>query len=363
MDWRENKLEIGIVIGGFIAVVAMTKMFSSFGSSKTSDGPEISYEMPRPKSDVIGDFGLDGRELEHRLVNPFKNKKSGTESVVAPPVPKPGGSNVAQNKVRRGKKKKEEAKAEEKKPEHSLTVVEATPGSKVNPGLEGGARQVVLNRFSRPAAPPAQQQTIEGERLSPDQWRALLTADPSPANMVRLLQALSRQEVDQGTFFSIVEDLSRSQNPQTQKVAIYGVTSYPSLRSFALLTQWETEMDSSHREQIQQGLMAYTQTARLGILNQALQQNELSVSMRAAQLVLAGIQAAKSPTGPTPQDPRTLRGDVKTSSLEDFQRLVPTFQRWVLSGNAGLTGIAQQILLAMGVQPAVTAAGLPDTGF
>lgn len=347
MDWREYKTEFTVVACGFVAVMGVLKLFGSFGSDRSGDAPEISYEMPRPKSDAIGDFGLDGRQVERRVVNPFGTKKQAAPAPLTPPKAAAPGKAVSQNKTKKAKAKASEAPAGSA--QTSVNVVDANPGSRVSEGLgAGGAQQIVLSRFNRPAVGPGAVKAPEdGEKMSPDQWRALLTAEPTAANMVRLLQAVSRQEVDQATFYSIVDDLARSQNLQTQKVAIYGLSALPTLRSFAKLVELENQVDPSARPQVSQALASYTQSSRLGVLQQALQQNDLSISMKAAQIVLEGIQNSKNPN-PTPQDERTLRAEVRGTSLEDYNRLLPVFQRWAASGNPGLTGIANQILDALG---------------
>lgn len=353
MDWREYKTEFAIVACGFVAVMGVLKVLGAFDSGRSGDGPEISYEMPRPKSDAIGDFGLDGREVERRVVNPFGSKKPQTAPApIAPPKANAPGKAVSQNKTKKAKAKSGEAAAGPAA-QTSVNVVDANPESRVSEGLGGaGAQQVVLSRVNRPAAVAVAKAPEEGEKMSPDQWRALLTAEPTAANMVRLLQAVSRQEVDQPTFYSIVDDLSRSQNVQTQKVAVYGLSALPTLRSFAKLVELENQVDPAVRSQVTQALGSFTQSSRIGVLQQALQQNDLTISMKAAQLVLEGIQNAKNPT-PNPQDERTLRGEVRNTSLEDYNRLLPVFQRWAASGNPGLTGIANQILQELGAPTTV----------
>lgn len=358
--WREYKTEISVFVCGFVAVTGMMKLFVSFKSSRGLEAQEISYEMPRPKSDMIGDFGLDGREVERRLVNPFGEKKAPTAKAPVTPPKAPPGKNVSQNKTKKAKGKTAEKNATAAN-QSGLNVIDATPGSRVSEGeVGGGNQQIVFSRVNRgggAVAPQAGQQ--DGDKMSPDQWRALLTAEPTAANMVKLVQAMTRQEVDQATFYSIVEDLLRSQNVDTQKIAVYGLSAVSSIRSFTMLVKTEDQVDQSVRPQIQQALSSYTQSSRLGVLQQALQQDDLTVSMKAAQIVLEGIQLAKNPSV-DPQDPRLLRGEIKANSLDDYSRLLPVFQRWAASGNPSLMTIANQVLQAMGTTAAAKVSARDD---
>ncbi len=60
------------------------------------------------------------------------------------------------------------------------------------------------------------------DKMSADQWIALLRAQPTKENVAKLIQAFSANEVDAATFYAIVTDLFRSNQPQTQSFGING---------------------------------------------------------------------------------------------------------------------------------------------
>ncbi|MBX3034417.1 MAG: hypothetical protein KF865_10880 [Bdellovibrionaceae bacterium] len=355
MDFRDNKLELGIGLLVAVMVLGLFQLFGSVKDSPVNEVQDISYEMGRPKSEMIGEFGLGGREIDRRYVNPYA-KKAAQAAADAKNV-KPAATNPAAAQAAAAKAKQAAAAAARARQQQQRPMVWVKrPNSNAPTGRDGrhlsgdgsdggpiysNPNEVAGNRNKEDTG--VDNKNDNKDQLSPDQWRALLAAQPTKENMNKLVEALGRREVDETTFYSIIDGLMKSQKKEDQTLALYGLGRVGTAKSFAYIATAADTLPADMQPAAQQLMMSYAAPARHGALKQALQMNDPVVALKAAQVVLAGAQAAKNGDSVV-SDPRQGRGDIRQSNTTSFASFAPIFQKWATSGDATMQGIANQIL-------------------
>lgn len=338
MDFRENKIEIAMLACGALVILGLFKLFGAMETSPAIAEKAINYEMPRPKSEFAGDFDLEGREIDRRLVDGFEKKKKDAakkaddaKKAAAAAVVKPAAKTAT-------------AAADAKKKDVSVNVVEGTPDKPFgsDESYNPQAQTVRMTRETAAANAGDKKEDEDKDKLSPDQWRALVLGAPTKENMNKLVAAFSAGDADANTFFGIVEDLMQSQKADSQSLALYGLQSIVSARSFALVVHNMDKFDPTVKTAANTYLMQYTQSNRLGSLAQVLQTNDVAVATKGVEVLMAGLQQARNGTVPT--SPRDARGEIQAASLQSFARFIPILQGWKKSGDSSLVSLADNAL-------------------
>lgn len=336
MSFTDKKLEIAIVGFAIVMVGGMSYLLKSPVQNVMKE-LEVVYEMPRPKSILAALFDLGDREISRDYKNPFEKKKADAKKAeVQAAAQKPAAKTAA--------KKKDNSKAptEIKKPSVEVNVVgadenRANLGEDITVGDGNGNNQIAEDTSGN-----NKQAEPNKANLSGDQWRALLQAQPTRENVVKLLAAYEAKEVDDQTFYTIVTDLLRGNKSETQLLGLLALKGAYSAKSFAVAAQYHDSLAPEVQTQVQTYMMTYAASGRLSYLMSALQTNNADVVTAAAQVVMQGYAAAK--TGTNLSDPRGSRGDVVANSVESYSKFVPIFQQLAQSQDSEIAGLASAAL-------------------
>lgn len=336
MSFTDKKLEIAIVGFAIVMVGGMSYLLKSPVQNVMKE-LEVVYEMPRPKSILAALFDLGDREISRDYKNPFEKKKADAKKAeVQAAAQKPAAKTAA--------KKKDNSKAptEIKKPSVEVNVVgadenRANLGEDITVGDGNGNNQIAEDTSGN-----NKQAEPNKTNLSGDQWRALLQAQPTRENVVKLLAAYEAKEVDDQTFYTIVTDLLRGNKSETQLLGLLALKGAYSAKSFAVAAQYHDSLAPEVQTQVQTYMMTYAASGRLPYLMSALQTNNADVVTAAAQVVMQGYAAAK--TGTNLSDPRGSRGDVVANSVESYSKFVPIFQQLAQSQDSEIAGLASAAL-------------------
>lgn len=346
MGFIENKFEYSIAGMAIVLMAGLLHLFSGMSGSRAQVESDIVYEMPRPKNFQGSDFDLSGREIDRNYINPFSKKE----------VP-------AQVALAKGNDKDKAAKA---KP--VVAAAKKSAGAKVKKGLQVTTRIIAAgpnatldkdgifadnskfkrNRESGVAAVTPNTNSGEGtekddaNQMSPDQWRALILAQPTKANMDKLIQARNKNEVDSGTFNMIVEDVLKNTNPAVQEVGLYGAKTFPTAESFMVVAQAQESLVAEQKTSAEAFLRSYGQGARLAALMSVLQVSDQVVVAKATQVFVTGYQGAKN--GTNISAPRSGRGDILSSGLSAYIKFTPLFQQLAQSSDSALAALANSAL-------------------
>lgn len=334
MNFKENKLELGVVLLAVVMTGGMMRLFGFSTETSNQEVPEISYEMPRPKDDIAGEFALNGREIDRRHVNPF-----GAAKKVEPK------KDMKPAKVAAAPKKAAKPATSEggyflrKKSADFNVVQKDNRGMGENP-FEGTAPKPDAYNPKRAVA-DTENADKDSDVLSPAQWRALILGQPTKANVDKMVEALQKGKTDEATFDSVMTDLLKSQKKEEQGLALYGLSRVPTAKSFAVVAKEYDGLSTEIKPAAQQFLTSYSSAGKRPALKQALQSSDETVAYKAAQVVLNSLQNGGTVTT---TDPRQSRGQNVATTASSYTGFASIFQGWAASSNPTLQGIASQIL-------------------
>ncbi len=353
MSFTDKKLEIASLALVAVMVGGLGYIFKSPVQAVLANA-DVSYEMPRPKSFLAALFGLglEDREINRKYVNPFDKKKADAKKAADAKAAAPSAPKAVAQKKTDAKKAADAAK----KPSVDVNVV----GNGVNPGLSagdianggngnnGGGGGVSSNYETGNANNTATDKTKDDKTgMSGDQWRAMISGQPTKENVSKLINAYFSKDVDDATFYTIVNDLLRNNKAETQAVGLYAVSSVYSSQSFATVASNFDQLTTENKTSAQSYLMGYANSGRSGILLTSLKSTKADVVEFAAQVIIEGYKTAKS--GTVVSNPRNSRGDVNTASnvVSDYSKFVPVFQQLAQSSDASIAGLANSALSQM----------------
>ncbi|MBX3039135.1 MAG: hypothetical protein KF789_00335 [Bdellovibrionaceae bacterium] len=331
MELKEHKLEIGIAILCVLLITGLFRVFGSFFSSPRIEVGNISYEMPRPKSDIVGEFGLGDREIDRRYKNPFDQKGKADER-------KPLAANVKQAAAPAQAARKAAGQwMALRAPQHSVRVIDRA----ANKGLTGSDFD---GNGSAPVSPNGTQKGQAGaptgdekkDKLSAAQWVALMNAQPTRENMQKFVAAYKAGEVDPQSFYSVINGMLDKQNQEQQLLALYGLEMAPEAAGFVAVAQRISSMQEGEaKTQATAYLQSFGAPTRHSSLMVALKNENPTVQYYAAWALQTGLSNT--------QDPRNGR-DENTVASTSYQQFVPIFQEMLNSNNEQVRSIANDIL-------------------
>lgn len=345
-----NRYVAGMVLAAAIVLIGGYKMLPASVRNAAQAEFDLSHSMPRPKSALYSFFfGLEGREIERTEINPYKETKSNTEVAgVRKDVPKIDPKKQAAAKKPVGKPAILPAP---KKNEVEVNVVNANNENGLNAGdLAENPNQVAPNYFQQKTAnnqtgAAGDSETKDKETLSAAQWRALLGAQPTKENVMKLIAAFNNKEADANTLYLIMNEMMQSSNAETQALGLLIGQNVPSLRSFTIVADNYDRLNGTVKASADAYLLTYMQNSRLGILAMALQSEDNQVVYHAAQVMVKGLEQVKNGQnagGGT--RPNTGRGIVASGSGKTYTPFISILEELVKSGDGSVSGLAQNAL-------------------
>lgn len=342
MSLSQRKLEITMV-GLAVVVAGGLSYLLKTPARQALKEIEMVYEMPRPRSFFASLFDLGGREISRTYVNPYAKQVADTKMTEKKAeIPGPAKKKQIAQKPKATKKKPDD---KVKNNNVDVRVVDAEKVSPIQGGesFAGGSSRPFGHESVGNGKEAKATEQVAANTLSGAQWRALILAQPTQDNVNKLLQAYGNQEVDDGTFYTIVTDLLRDNKIEHQKLGLYAVNSVFSVKSFSVVSQYYDQLAPENQAKAQSYLMSYAVTARFGHLMSALQSSQVATVEAAAEVVMQGYVQAQKGEKPT-IDPRLSRIDGNKNIAADYSRFVPIFQQLAKSQDNYISGIAQSAL-------------------
>ncbi len=335
MNLTDNKIEISIGALVVVLVAGLAHLFGNLHSPKSAD-KDFTYEMPRPKSFQGSDFDLSGREIDRKYINPFVKKSAQAKAEEAKKL-------EAKKAAANAKKDNKTAKKDEtKKPEVTARVVAGNPEKKWDANNWNNSAQS-YSAYNANEQTQANEDQNKDDKMSPDQWRALILGQPTKANMDKLIAARNKGDVDSSTYYMIINDLLKSNKAENQTLGLYGAQVYGDAGAFVVVAQNQDHMDSTLQNKAEQFLMTYTQASRINNLASVLSSTDTVVLMKATAVVVAGYQAARNGTNISQTDNRNGRGS-SVSPVASYQKFIPLFQKLAQSSDSTIAALANSAL-------------------
>lgn len=349
MNLKENKLEIGIALSAFALVCGLGQLFKQ-PVQKTLDEAGISYEMPRPKNSILAAlFNLDDREIEKKYINPFDKKKNQAkiDETKKAVIPVKSAQN-SQKKNPQSKPASPSSLPDFRSPSVDVMIVGGGVKSQLNAadisfggGARGGVQTRVAGSDSKVATDDLNEQSAD--KKSAAQWRALIMAQPTLANVQSLKEAFNEGDIDSASYYAIVQDLLSSNTYETQKLGIVALEGIYSVQAFTVAVRSQSQLEEAESALIESYLASYAVSSRLGVLASAMKSQDSSVVSVAIQVTLQGYQTAQSGvTLPTSGGGRDSRGDRQGIAASNYAQFVPIFQQLARSGDSEIAQLASQ---------------------
>ncbi len=344
MDFKESKLEIVIVTAAVLLLFSMMSLFKSISPSSQIETKKIVYEMPRPMSpELESDFDLANREITREYLNgEFKGVADKNKPVAGIPAKTP-------DKKDKTKDNKKSSKNVAKKSQLKVDIIPGTESynrfseenfanTKVNNSKNVNKQAVKENQNS-----PENKEEDKKKAMSIEEWRQLLMAEPTLANMNKFLMAFRKKEILSDEYYGLSQELVVSAKKEHQAAGLYALQSSPSVTSFSMIVKNLPLLSEEARITGQQILLSYSQPQNLGYLSQALQSSDPEVVKHAAEAITYGLAKVKK----VPKDPKAPPGEVAASSVvQSYGRFLQVFETWQQSGDQMLMGLAQNFLSA-----------------
>jgi hypothetical protein len=341
-----NRYVTGMILAA--AIIAFGGFFFLRGAVRTMKQADfdMSYIMPRPKSALYNFFfGLEGREIVRKEINPFKDKKDDDKKLpLAKNAPKLDAK--AQEAAKKAAQQKAAtAAATAKKAEVKVNVVNAAPTSPLQSGdLNPNAQNMTTGAAAAQGAVPGQAGEAKKDTMSASQWRALVGGQPTKENVAKLINAFNNKEVDANTLYLIMNDLLQSSNSETQGMGLVIAQNVPSLKSFSTVSTNYEKLDVNGKKTADSILMSYMQGSKLSILALALQSEESQVVTHAAQVMVSGLEQAKNGQNKGGTRVDSGRGVVASGAKNTYSQFVSIFENLTKSSDATVAGLAQNAL-------------------
>lgn len=342
MDFREWKLELSVVAIAVLLMFAMLSLFRSISPSARIEAKEIVYEMPRPVSpELESEFDLANREITREYIKAqFKGVGQDKKSVAGIPKKTPAKND-------KKKEAKKVAKADSRsKSQLKVNVIPGENKSKMSSGENFSnskvARHFQNNNNQPNDTTPEPEKEDDKKVMTIEEWRQLLLAQPTLANMNKFLIAYRNKEISPQDYFQLSQELVTSNTKESQAAGLYALQSVPSATSFSIIAKNLSKLAPETHATAQKILLSYSEPQRLGYLSQALQSTDPEVVKQAAETITYGLAQVKR----GPPSPSGTAGNNSTSSstLQSYGRFLQVFETWQQSGDQTLMGLAQNFL-------------------
>jgi hypothetical protein len=339
MSLKDNKLEIAIVVVGLVLIGSVGNLFKA-PVQRALQNNEISFEMIRPKSILAALFDLGGREVARNYVNPFGNKKATEE---AKTTPNTEDKTKKAEAAKTAQKKADDKKSEDKKSETEIRVVGADPGFKA-----GGADDINLGGANGgtiatggAAGTDTTKSATDKDKMTAAQWRSLVLGQPTKENVNKMVVAYIDKDLTDAEFYSIVNDLLKNSNTETQALGLSAASSFYSSTAFNTVASNYKTMTSDNQTTAMAYMLGFANAGRLSALASSLKSSDSEVVSLAAEVVVKGYNSAKS--GTVTSSTRN-RGDAFANALTNYDQFRDIFKSLSESSNAEIASTATSAL-------------------
>lgn len=314
MNWLEDKYEITVAAILVVIICACIWLFAHVQHvQEVRAEQEISFEMPRPKSLMTSLFDLVGREIDRQFVNPFARHLSQAPEGKSAPAPVAPPNRVAQAL-------KKSAADKKKKAQLNVDVVDTGRKGGLSASNYSNQNQVQTSEVVYAAPVFAKKETTTGNKgpekqkdvLSPAQWRALMLAQPTQDNLLKMVSAYQDRELDSNSFYGIVRDLLKTNKAESQTLGLYALRVTPSYASFSELVHSSEVIDANLQTAANQAILSYGTGSYIGVLGVAMAGKDITVALKAMEMVNTNITSLKA----------SLNGKDQTSKDPEIQKLV-----------------------------------------
>lgn len=316
-----------------VFVVALGFLMSQMQTKKTKEAMEIKYQMPRPQDEYVGQYSLDGRQINRQYINPFTQKNKPQE--------------VKQEKIqglKNNKKVVQKPKTTNKaqgllnKKQFDVQVVDQTQNAlNQNFGHNGSHQRSIQIEKQQPVDKKSKEQNASIVK-SISQWIELLKKNPNADNVISLVKAYRQKSIDTSGFYQIINTLLSSDQTELNQVGLYALQLQPETQAFQFASRKLSSMDaqSETAQALQQYVLGFNEAQKIPTLVQVLKSKDLIAIAKAVE-VLSQFNEKSALQGRFQQ-----RGQ-QADQLQ-FTQLMSYFKTLLSSENETVVSTAQNML-------------------
>lgn len=266
-----------------VFVVSMGIFMSQMKTHSSKEISEIKYQMPRPQDEFVGDYSLDGRQVNRKYINPFA-KKSMVKTI---PDAKNQGPKSEQKKSQSKQVKANKAKGLLNDKKFDVEIVEQTQNQMLN---DISVNNLPKKQNQQNIAQLQNKKTQDKASMatkSVAQWMELLNKNPNAENIVLLVKSYRAKNIDAAQFYQIANTLLSSSESNKVQAGLYALQLQPETQAFQFvshkLAMIETPSDLSNA--LEQYLVSFNEAQKLPILVQVLKTNDQIAMTKAIEVL------------------------------------------------------------------------------
>lgn len=369
MKLSDNQLKVLAIFSSTLAVYMLMAGAGLQPERKVAQFLEDSYEMIRPLTFETS-FSLADRLLDRTLNKPAPMVKKVLKRPTDMAQTNAQATNPAQAAANAKNAKKNNAKknsqlkvdvvdtreSDESTESAAVDLSDEFPQQATNRNLAQLAKDDSKNTIS---APKLEEKT-EDEKLTPEQWRALMLNNPNQALATKFMKAKRDGQFSETFYYEISKELVADANEEKRQIGLLLLQTEPSSLAFVILSHYYSSLQGDDKANFfSQYLQPYSQSSRHADLNQVLAGSD-QTSLNAAislidamttQIKSSSNTAANSNETQSNDGPRSIRNSASTSgsglTVEMMKKFIPAITKLTQIEDQSLSGLAQTLLASL----------------
>lgn len=356
------------LIAAFLTAAVIMVLFSFTYTLKTTDGSKVVDEaltvsMPRPIKEMLLGFSLEGRnifrEIEANVAGltaaakktAKKPEANGTKAIAdkgkKPVNPAQLAADKARAEINEQRRKAFQARVIEQAERYRESLrLKAEEKAYNDLAEEFGTRTQELKNQNN--AGPDAQEPVNPDKKTSAEWKSLILAQPTEANVGKMIKAVNEGNIDIDTYLDISEALIKDNSQDKRRMGIWALTSVYRHEAFVTAAHLAAEGDASTKKLLTDYMYNYNRSQTLGVFDQVLKSSDTIAASAAAESISKAIQNLQSSTSQSTEKgrsgSRTTSGTVQQLTMSSYKRLIPTLQFVVSKNLNNLSQWAQTLI-------------------
>lgn len=335
------------LIAAFLTMAVIMLLFSFTYTLKTTDGSKViddalTVSMPRPIKEMLLGFSLEGRsifrEIEASVAGAIAKKvdKKPTGSstkAIADKGKKPTNSAAqaaekARAQINEQRRKAFQARVIEQAERYRETLrLKAEEQAYTDLENELGWRTQELKNANQNS--PEKEDKANPEKMTSAEWKSLILAQPTEANVQKMIKAVGTGDIEVDTYLEITETLIKDNSQEKRRMGVWALTSIYRQEAFTTAAHLAAETDTATKKLLTDYMYNYNRSQTLGIFDQVLKSSDTIAAAAAAESISKAIQNLQSSNGQSTtgrSGSRSTSGTVQQLTMSSYKRLIPTLQ-------------------------------------
>ena len=357
------------LIAAVLTVAIIMLLFSFTYTLKTTDGSTVIDEaltvsMPRPVTEMLLGFSLEGRsiirEIEAAVVGipaiakkadkkPTANATKAIADKGKKPTMTPAQAAAARLRTQLNEQRRKAFQAR---------VIEQADRYRESLRLKAEERAYtdlenelgwLADQKTKTAnnGNPDKDEEANPDKLTAAEWKSLILAQPTEANVQKMIKAVNTGGIEVDTYLEISEALIKDNSQDKRRMGVWALTSIYRHEAFTSAAHLAAETDATTKKLLIDYMYNYNRAQTLGIFDHVLKASDTVAAAAAAEAIskaIQNIQSASNQNGSQRNGSRNSSGSVQQLTMSSYKRLIPTLQFVVAKNLNNLSQWAQTLI-------------------